>query len=1446
VIGAGCFALQRSPIRACCVANSNKFMVSACGGGGSSAAGSDTSIIVWDTLGQPLAFVGSPHPQGTCSIAISKDDSLLVSLSMPFADPSNGGVCQELSIWDLSGVCQRTSVSPRQQHSHIHDEEKKDGADSSRGNRRHEHAGHTDRPQFVGADEEPIEIVKLASSAIPIADAQHVVTFNSSSSATVLTSDRSWNSVFDVELATTGTGSVVFWLLSKTIEKRQEGVAYEFQDDGVAGMASSPGGQPGGLASTMSSTRRLLSDTITRWTLRSAPARVPGAASSQNLTAVAARAQMDLGDDDLFGQSVTGGATAAHTAGSTAALLSRRALRRQATVTLFTPPVSAGTSTVNAVTGSDDGTLIMWAVASDASSGILGGSAAGGADAVVTVDDAERRAYARITRIAAKNVKLTKSEAGAGGASAKPAAGQRSGSPERGGATASIAAATESSGGINSLKLSPDQNLLLVASEDGAIRVYDLHLRLVAWYEELNAGPLVSLNFVPGSEVTHPRGRGGQDQHRPSSTLSGGSAGTHSTKGGSPSGRGAPQKSATATALEVMGSLTHGSSDDPNAPAANKGFGSLELPDFVVVTRRCLVVHVVSASFDSLNPMDRRGTILLEGPDDAVVGLAAYPGAPRLAVAVASGIVQVWDSETKSLLVVRELARELSFQEQQLLQPFGAAGRANARVTVPLHPTCIAIDPAGRFIAVGTQEGYICFIDPDDLSDTQPPLAPPHHGIDSGLVVTAGGGSPTASGGAHTSAAASAPASPVTRLSFSEDGLHLATTDQARHVSLHRYTRTRIRQVSATATSRLKLAGTVAGAGFRAAAAASSQASQAGGRPPRSWELIDGDESGLEEVITDTWAFIGRAKSHSQEVSGIAFNASHSATVGHNLVGNEIGHEGASFWPRHESGGLSLSDLIEFHRDHGISILASIGADRRLVLYDVGASSVVSGLIIAGENGPQRVKVEQSAIPTAFMWYPPAAPLPDTESDHDIAATSLLVANDQYKLKLVRHTQQPSAPVPARASMTAAAASNAAATISCRKTILGPTFGGAISHLAPLHTPVTVQLPPLDAPGDADTPPAAREVTVRTVTSVAFGTNDRVVGVMALAPTGNPFAIAGVVAHPGPVTGLSVSHDGASIFSCGRDSYGAEAGSTSGRFVDPVASACSAVVAASGGGSAGNVCIWHFDGESLDAQLTRGGTGVAPFMSLLEGGEKGQLYQEICDFFSYAQIRSQGETSTAKRRAGISLPLSELPAVMRALGFYPSNAEILALNTEVWCSHVASGRHRGGGGSDGAGTGRAGRDGAASEASSSVWDAAFPLLDPVALASQSIDLPTLIRLYINHRPVVGINSRALNKSLAVAASYLDGSQGYEGEYGTLSDASAAAVQLQWGGLAHLLCSKAERMNPNEVRACIAALTGVGINASALSSAQAFQLHEEDRLTAGEFAERVLGFMQAQS
>lgn len=46
--------------------------------------------------------------------------------------------------------------------------------------------------------------------------------------------------------------------------------------------------------------------------------------------------------------------------------------------------------------------------------------------------------------------------------------------------------------------------------------------------------------------------------------------------------------------------------------------------------------------------------------------------------------------------------------------------------------------------------------------------------------------------------------------------------------------------------------------------------------------------------------------------------------------------------------------------------------------------------------------------------------------------------------------------------------------------------------------------------------------------------------------------------------------------------------------------------------------------------------------------------QELIDYFFYALLRTQGEDTTDERSTANVVPVTEVPNIMRALGFYPT------------------------------------------------------------------------------------------------------------------------------------------------------------------------------------------------
>ncbi len=57
------------------------------------------------------------------------------------------------------------------------------------------------------------------------------------------------------------------------------------------------------------------------------------------------------------------------------------------------------------------------------------------------------------------------------------------------------------------------------------------------------------------------------------------------------------------------------------------------------------------------------------------------------------------------------------------------------------------------------------------------------------------------------------------------------------------------------------------------------------------------------------------------------------------------------------------------------------------------------------------------------------------------------------------------------------------------------------------------------------------------------------------------------------------------------------------------------------GGSDLTVNMWSIAVSSLEISSKQGGEGIEPFVALIEGGRDGFFWQEIKEYFHYAQIR---------------------------------------------------------------------------------------------------------------------------------------------------------------------------------------------------------------------------------
>jgi Ca2+-binding EF-hand superfamily protein len=229
-----------------------------------------------------------------------------------------------------------------------------------------------------------------------------------------------------------------------------------------------------------------------------------------------------------------------------------------------------------------------------------------------------------------------------------------------------------------------------------------------------------------------------------------------------------------------------------------------------------------------------------------------------------------------------------------------------------------------------------------------------------------------------------------------------------------------------------------------------------------------------------------------------------------------------------------------------------------------------------------------------------------------------------------------------------------------RRTCLGPTYGGEI-----------VKLKKLDIDNNPDK-------------YLVYATKKKVIGLIKMPLDGNPNKTMGLIAHPSDVEDICTTSDGRYLFTCGGEDLA--------------------------------VNMWSIDVTPIDQAIALGGDGIEPFINLIEGGREGQTYQDMKDFFYYSMIRSKDENTTKARRLNGRVPLEELPNLMRAMGYYPTQQEVDNMKDEVKFSNFAeTGQH---------------------------------VID--------VDLNTFIKLFVNHRPVYGIGKNNIQDAFAALMNAADG------------------------------------------------------------------------------------------
>jgi Ca2+-binding EF-hand superfamily protein len=229
-----------------------------------------------------------------------------------------------------------------------------------------------------------------------------------------------------------------------------------------------------------------------------------------------------------------------------------------------------------------------------------------------------------------------------------------------------------------------------------------------------------------------------------------------------------------------------------------------------------------------------------------------------------------------------------------------------------------------------------------------------------------------------------------------------------------------------------------------------------------------------------------------------------------------------------------------------------------------------------------------------------------------------------------------------------------------------------------------------------------------------YSTAEKVVGIIKLPLDGNPSKAMGLIGHPTSISSIAVSGDGRVVFTAG--------------------------------GSDRCVNIWNVDVSTLDrkeaeaAAAAEGQGSAAMYSELIEP----EMHHDIVEYFYYAQLRTQGEDATEERQITGQVPLAEIPNMVRALGFYPTEEEVANMVAEIKYSSFTE-------------TGE---------------------------TQEQIDLDTFIKLFINHKPVFGTSKGEISAAF-----------------------QALGGGITWPKLAKMLKERGECIEEDELKNLLQALMG---------------------------------------
>jgi len=191
------------------------------------------------------------------------------------------------------------------------------------------------------------------------------------------------------------------------------------------------------------------------------------------------------------------------------------------------------------------------------------------------------------------------------------------------------------------------------------------------------------------------------------------------------------------------------------------------------------------------------------------------------------------------------------------------------------------------------------------------------------------------------------------------------------------------------------------------------------------------------------------------------------------------------------------------------------------------------------------------------------------------------------------------------------------------------------------------------------------------------------------------------------------------------------------------------------GGTDYVINVWKHNIHPLIESVS-GKEGIEPHLTLLEGGRDGLMYQEMVDFFYYAQIRSKVEDTTKPRTLGEYVDKMYVHPLMAAMGYYPSSLDLQYMMNEIKYNRNENEK----------------------------YDKSM---------ENQFNFEMFVKLYINHRPYKDIEYEKFQKAFEKIRNYLDSTND----------------SVNRDKLIDLLKEHGDKMEEKTISECLNVLTGDG-------------------------------------